>query len=91
MISEYTERQLKQKLTVLLAVKKIFFGFNFLIWVNTFLKHVGFIDPVSQNLKPSYGTVCFLYQALSLKYQKFRSTHIVHVDIYRGSDSIRIF
>lgn len=33
MISEYTERQLKQKLNILLAVKKIIFGFNFLIWV----------------------------------------------------------
>lgn len=32
MISQLTERQLEQKLTVLLAVKKIFFGFNFLIW-----------------------------------------------------------
>ncbi len=36
MISQLTERQLEQKLTVLLAVKKIFFGFNFLIWVNSF-------------------------------------------------------
>jgi hypothetical protein len=32
-ISGYTDRELKQKLTILLAVKKILFGFNFLIWV----------------------------------------------------------
>ena len=32
-ISGYTERELKQKLNILLAIKKILFGFNFLIWV----------------------------------------------------------
>lgn len=32
MIQQYTERELKQKLTFLLAIKKIMFAINFLVW-----------------------------------------------------------
>lgn len=34
MMPQYTERELRQKLTFLLAVKKILFGVNFFIWVS---------------------------------------------------------
>jgi hypothetical protein len=33
MTIQYTERELRQKMSFLIAVKKVLFGFNYLVWV----------------------------------------------------------